>query len=532
MASAGHALEQALAYYRAPALLAMAAQRPLPEDVIELLRLAAGDRAQAAASAEASGESPQRVAEAAVFFVQQVMFAADAEPHRVLGVNSDAPAARIREHYRWLIRWLHPDRNADEWDSVYTDRVTRAWQSLRRSGALLGDSDAGDIDSEAPVRRSGEIPAVTPAVLAASQLARMAREAPAEPMLSARTARQLPAFILGGLGLAAVSLVALIWYAQQNPLRTRGAAATPDLAQTPGPSVGGTSVPVAATSPDTPAPQAIANEFPPTEDVAPPPIAAIPPVGGTSVPIAATSPGTQAPQAVGNQFPPTEPAGEPAAQSAPNPVEPPVLAYERPATRPTPPAAAAAPTPPAPTRPAEPTAAAPPRTAAAPPARPVARATPPAATLPVRGPSGPKPSDQIAAAPDKSFGPEGPPTSIEATIEQASAHAVLDKFSTAYAAGDINALMRLFTRDAVNNRGGREAIAYDYQSLFSQSRERRLNLAPKGWITRDNGAVVLAAYEAWVREGRLRAGTTTRGDIRFTLRREDGELKISQVIHD
>ena len=44
--------------------------------------------------------------------------------------------------------------------------------------------------------------------------------------------------------------------------------------------------------------------------------------------------------------------------------------------------------------------------------------------------------------------------------------------------------------------------------------------------------MVLAGYEAWIKEGRLRPGTTTRGDIRFTLRREDGRLKISQVIHD
>ena len=500
MANAGHALEQALAYYRAPALLAAAGQRPLPEDVIELLRLAAGDGVQAIASAEASGESPERVAEAAVFFVQQVMFAAGADPHRVLGVNPDAPAARIREHYRWLIRWLHPDRNADQWDSVYADRVTRAWQQLRRSGALAGEGEAGDIDSEFSVRRSGETPAVTPGVLAAAQLARLSREAQAgEPILSARTARQLPAFVLGGLGLAAVSLVALIWYAQQNPPRTRALAAIPGAAQPTQPTD-----PAASAEPAEPAPADVTEAPAPT---------ALPPVGGPSGPKLSDPapealPDSQSIRIV-TEVPPTEALEAPAAELAaiPTPLPAPEPA---PAARPTPAArpVAATPAPPPPITPA------------------------PATPLPVGGPSGPKPSDQIAATPDKSFGPEGPPTTTQATIEQASAHAVLGKFSSAYAAGDINALMRLFTRDAVNNRGGREAIVYDYQSLFSNSRERRLELEPNGWITGDNSAVVLAAYKAWVRVGRLRGGATTRGGIRFTLRREDGELKISQVFHD
>ena len=142
------------------------------------------------------------------------------------------------------------------------------------------------------------------------------------------------------------------------------------------------------------------------------------------------------------------------------------------------------------------------------------------------------PALPVADATVESFGTEVPPTGGAAAIEESAAHAVLDDFTRAYAAGDINALMRLFTHDAVNNRGGREAIAFDYQTLFEDTRERRLALIPNGWIARDDGAVVLAAYEAWIKEGRLRPGTTTRGDIRFTLRREDGRLKISQVIHD
>ncbi len=452
MSGAGLALEQALAYYRAPALLAMAAQRPLPEDVIVLLRLAAGDRGQAAQSAEASGESPERVAEAAVFFVQQVMFGAGDDPHRVLGVNPDAPPSRIREHYRWLVRWLHPDRNADDWDNVYADRVTRAWQQLRRSGALAGE---GDADVEPIERRAAprdDAPAAKPSVLAVTRLAHISREQPAAPIISARTARQLPAFVLGGLGLAAVSLVALLWYAQQKPPRPSLVAALP---------VGGTSVPNA---PDESAPT------PPS-----------PPPAQLTAQVAEPLPDNAVPMATAASVPESKSIGTSVPKPAPQPTPPQSPRRERPA------AIAAAPT--------------------------------PMLVAPV------------AAAPE-SFGTEVPPTGGAAAIEESAAHAVLDDFTRAYAAGDINALMRLFTRDAVNNRGGREAIAFDYQTLFEDTRERRLALIPNGWIARDDGAVVLAAYEAWIKEGRLRPGTTTRGDIRFTLRREDGRLKISQVIHD
>ncbi|HEX4854367.1 DnaJ domain-containing protein [Arenimonas sp.] len=491
MPGAGHALEQALAYYRAPALLAMAAQRPLPEDVIVLLRLAAGDRAQAAQSAEASGESPERVAEAAVFFVQQVMFAANADPHRVLGVNPDAPPARIREHYRWLVRWLHPDRNADDWDNVYADRVTRAWQQLRRSGALAGEGE-GEVE---PIERRAtprdEAPAAKPSVLAATRLAHVSREQPAAPMISARTARQLPAFVLGGLGLAAVSLVALLWYAQQKPPRT------PSLATPP---VGGTSVPIAS-------PESAPLADPPASSDAPL-TAAFP----NAEVLAPTS--TPTPQSLGTEVPPTEFApgaaiGQPVVATSPRAPQPPPVTATPPVGGTSVPMAA-----PQPTSPQTPSR-----------ARPVDIAAAPALV----------PAEAVAATTVESFGTEVPPTGgagVEAKIEEGAAHAVLDDFTRAYAAGDINALMRLFTRDAINNRGGREAIAYDYQALFEDTRERRLALMPNGWIARDDGAVVLAAYEAWTKEGRLRPGTTTRGDIRFTLRREDGRLKISQVIHD
>src|SRR5690606_15637803 len=121
----GQALEQALAFWRAPALLAGARQRPLPDAVLDVVRIAAGDRGLAETAAAALGAPPDELAEAAPFYLRQLLFTPDADSYRVLGVNHDASDARIKEHYRWLVRWLHPDRNADEWEALYADRVNR-----------------------------------------------------------------------------------------------------------------------------------------------------------------------------------------------------------------------------------------------------------------------------------------------------------------------------------------------------------------------------------------------------------------------
>ena len=109
---------------------------------------------------------------------------------------------------------------------------------------------------------------------------------------------------------------------------------------------------------------------------------------------------------------------------------------------------------------------------------------------------------------------------------------MLSQYTAAYASGDIRALMRLFTRDATNNRGNRDAIAYDYQELFSSSETREITLSTTGWRANDTTATVLAKYEAKVkRPGRWRP-STSRGDIRFDLEYENGTLRIKTIRHD
>lgn len=125
------ALGVALALYRQPSLAAEWRERPLPDGVELLLRLACREQAALELARQRSGLAENDCVEAATFGLQQLLFTAHADAYRVLGGASSSSQGQLRQHYRWLIKWLHPDRHDDGWESVYADRVNLAWQALK-----------------------------------------------------------------------------------------------------------------------------------------------------------------------------------------------------------------------------------------------------------------------------------------------------------------------------------------------------------------------------------------------------------------
>src|SRR5690606_9222588 len=105
---APEALHRALAFLREPA----APHAPaLPDDVRPLLRIAAADATALEQATRATGEPPARLRDAASLFLQRVLFDDEGDSYRVLGASPGVSEERLREHHRWLVRWLHPDRN-------------------------------------------------------------------------------------------------------------------------------------------------------------------------------------------------------------------------------------------------------------------------------------------------------------------------------------------------------------------------------------------------------------------------------------
>lgn len=123
--------------------------RPLPPDMLALLKAAAGDAKTLAAEAGRYRSEAGIVQEACATFAQQVLLLEGNDPFRVLGCAAEADDEQLRQHFRWLQRWLHPDRDPDGWVSVFADRVNAAWDVLKRPEARVRAR------AEAELRSSG-----------------------------------------------------------------------------------------------------------------------------------------------------------------------------------------------------------------------------------------------------------------------------------------------------------------------------------------------------------------------------------------
>lgn len=122
------ALEFALELARMPTLAEAMRMHPLPPDTLVVIRIAAGCPEMCRAAREATGLKSRLIKDACTFYLQQVLFSPDSDSHRVLGVQPGASRKELREHMRWLMKWLHPDGNRDELETVFAERVLKAWR--------------------------------------------------------------------------------------------------------------------------------------------------------------------------------------------------------------------------------------------------------------------------------------------------------------------------------------------------------------------------------------------------------------------
>jgi hypothetical protein len=135
-----HVIELALDLARMPALARSSGVAAVPPNAIELMRIAAGSPEACQAAVAQTGESASVVIEAARFYLQQVLFRPDADCYRILGIKPADSRATAREHMRWLLEWLHPDRNNNSWDAVYAERVLKAWREVSAANGTAAEA--------------------------------------------------------------------------------------------------------------------------------------------------------------------------------------------------------------------------------------------------------------------------------------------------------------------------------------------------------------------------------------------------------
>ena len=558
------ALALMLALHRAPALGARLRMREVPADVLHVIRIAAGDERAAEEAASMTGLGALELREAAMLYLQQVLFCEDADSYRTLGLAPDADAARLKEHHRWLIHWLHPDRDGGDGRSVFAERVNRAWNDLRtQDRRQLYDRQRNDYQAAAVV-----------ACATAQKPHAVRAHVPdaADPLLSGRIVRRLPQLVLGVLAGVAVLLVGLLLVLHENDEPHAGPTA---LAKEPAAAVirsdavtaSAARLPSAAGNDTTPMAPSAVTVAPVTADAVPgkssiaafampdqpltdagglsapslsaetasdtrpsPPAADRDPAPAVPNPVAITTTVAHADPDTSAQAAP--PAVAQAARSmrltsalagsveagsgghadtvavarrneavAPAPSTSKVVVARRPSVAP---ALAGA----APTRTAVP------RTHA--PTRALAATARPSAAMPA-----PMPSRAATT-------PEPPLPAMLPTAAQAQS--TIERMQRAYRSGDLGRLMNLF----VAQPGGRsrEALANEYGDLFAASRERALVLRDLAWLADGETVVGLGRFEARVvphRSGRERLSA---GGVRVELRMEHGEARIVRISHD
>jgi len=125
-------IDLALDLARMPVLAQSIDKPPLPSDIFEIMQIASASPEVCQSAARATGQPAAVLVEAARFYLQQVLLRPDADPYRVLGLPRGASRELARCHFRCLLQWLHPDVNKDL-DSVYTERVLKAWREVSLS---------------------------------------------------------------------------------------------------------------------------------------------------------------------------------------------------------------------------------------------------------------------------------------------------------------------------------------------------------------------------------------------------------------
>jgi hypothetical protein len=124
------AIEIALDLRAMPSLVKTVRKRPLPPEVTAVIRVAAGSAELTQAFSTKYGCSDGHIRESCIFFLQQVLLFSGADNFRALGVSPGASVEQIRTHRRWLLMWLHPDRNQNRWESAMFARVQSAAKAL------------------------------------------------------------------------------------------------------------------------------------------------------------------------------------------------------------------------------------------------------------------------------------------------------------------------------------------------------------------------------------------------------------------
>lgn len=167
------ALELAVGLLRLPSRARALRDAPLPRDVDALLDIVAGEGRARADAARSTGLTETKIGDAASFYIEQILLHPDADSYRALGASAQATNDQLRRNMALLLKWLHPDHEANSERTIYVGRITDAWNNIktaeRRSAydatrrpaspAQPSHREPGSAQGRASAHRNGRTPA-------------------------------------------------------------------------------------------------------------------------------------------------------------------------------------------------------------------------------------------------------------------------------------------------------------------------------------------------------------------------------------
>jgi inorganic triphosphatase YgiF len=124
------AVVEALEMFRNPVRARSNSKRQLPEGMLSLIKIAAGDEATVSQWAQSCRETPDVIRQAAVFYLQQTIAQSGSDKFRMLGLSAQASKDDVRAHKRWLLKWLHPDLNPSKWQTALFYRISAVAETI------------------------------------------------------------------------------------------------------------------------------------------------------------------------------------------------------------------------------------------------------------------------------------------------------------------------------------------------------------------------------------------------------------------
>jgi hypothetical protein len=136
------AVTHAAALWRQPVMARSAHKYASVEGILPLIRMAAGDPEMLTEYDGTLGLNVEEWQNASVFYLQTILSRKSVEDvYGVLGLPKGASLDLVRVHRRWLSKWLHPDRNPNQWEAALFLKVQKAAQIIEGNKLLLLVSD-------------------------------------------------------------------------------------------------------------------------------------------------------------------------------------------------------------------------------------------------------------------------------------------------------------------------------------------------------------------------------------------------------